>query len=174
MSDRKGYVHIYTGDGKGKTTAALGLVCRAVGAGWKILFTQFLKKGRFSEIEALDYFGNQVKTLQFGSGKFVRGKPVEEDVKRAQKGITTVSGLVNSCEYDMVVLDEINFAVNLGLVDISSVVALIENRPEHVEIVLTGRNAPETLCGHADLITRCESVKHYYDFGVKARTGIEK
>lgn len=174
MTDEKGFVHIYTGDGKGKTTAALGLVCRAVGAGWNVLFAQFLKKGRFSEIAALERFGDQVKVLQFGSGRFVGGRPSGDDIRRASKGLEQVAELVCSGHYDMAVLDEVNIALHLGMLETKDVIHLVENRPARMEIVMTGRNSPEALMEHADLITECRLVKHYYDRGIKARTGIEK
>jgi cob(I)alamin adenosyltransferase len=172
-NNQKGYIHIYTGDGKGKTTAAIGLACRALGAGWEVLFAQFLKKGRFSEIKALERF-DRIKILQFGSGKFVKGKPSTEDIENALAGLKQVAGLARSGKYHLVILDEINVALQFGLLEEEAVLSLIDSAPPETELVLTGRNAPESLVRRADLVTECRKVKHYYDNGVMARTGIEK
>lgn len=171
---RKGYVHVYTGNGKGKTTAALGLVLRAVGAGWRVLFVQFLKKGRYSEIKALEGLGGQVTVFQFGSGDFVRGRPDAKDVFRAIEGLEKTEQEMMSGRYDLVVLDEINCALQMGLIPVERVEDLLQKRPQGVEVVLTGRGAPEGILRRADLVTRMEEVKHYFRCGVPAREGIEK
>lgn len=171
---KKGYVQVYTGDGKGKTTAAIGLAVRAIGAGMKVLFVQFLKKGRFSEIKALKCFGEQIKVVQFGSGKFVRGRPQKQDFQRARQGMRKIEEEMSSGRYALVVLDEANVALNLGLIPIEEMLNLIRQRPPGVEIVLTGRYAPRDIMEAADLVSECRLVKHYLASGVKARTGIEK
>ena len=173
MSRQRGYIHIYTGDGKGKTTAAIGLACRALGAGWNVLFAQFLKKGRFSEIKTLERF-DTIKVLQFGSGKFVRGRPSIEDIENAEAGLDQVAGLARSGQYQLVILDEINVAIQFGLLKEESVLSLLDSVPLGTELVLTGRNATDNLVERADLVTECRKIKHYYDSGVMARTGIEK
>ncbi len=170
----KGYVHVYTGDGKGKTTASLGLCVRAVGAGKRVLLVQFLKKGEFSEIKGLKYFGGRVDVMQFGSGRFVRGRPDKSDVELASRGLLRARELMESGRYHMVILDEINVAVNMGLLDVADVLQVIRNRPDDVEIVLTGRYAPDAFVEAADLVTECRMVKHYFQKGVRAREGIEK
>ncbi len=170
----KGYVHVYTGKGKGKTTAALGLVLRAVGAGWRVLLVQFLKKGRYSEIKALESLGDRVTVLQFGSGRFVRGRPDAEDVSRAVEGLEETERAMMSGRYDLVVLDEVNCALRMGLIPVERVEEFLQKRPQHVEVVLTGRGAPERILRFADLVTRMEEVKHYFRSGVQAREGIEK
>ena len=171
---KKGYLQVYTGDGKGKTTAAIGLAVRAMGAGMKVLFAQFLKKGDFSEINALRRFGDQIKIIQFGSGKFVRGRPKNADFQRAQQGLKDIEKYMSSGRYDLVVLDEANVALHLGLLPLEDMLCFISRRPPWVELVLTGRNAPEEIKNAADLVSECRLVKHYFSRGIKARIGIEK
>ncbi len=168
------YVQIYTGEGKGKTTASLGLILRALGAGWRVLLVQFLKKGEFSEIRALKQLEGPLTILQFGSGRFVRGRPSEKDKKRALEGLAKAKGMMLSGQYDMVVLDEINVAMNLGLLPMEEVIAFMDKRPQDVEVVLTGRGAPDEILERADLVTECRKVRHYFDKGVRARCGIER
>ncbi len=173
-SGKRRYIQIYTGEGKGKTTASLGLILRALGAGWRVLLIQFLKKGEFSEIKALKKLDSTLTILQFGSGRFVRGRPSKEDRKRALEGLATAKGMMLSGQYDMVVLDEINVAINLGLLPLAEVVSFIDKRPQDVELVLTGRGAPEEILERADLVTECRKVRHYFDKGIRARRGIER
>lgn len=174
MEDNKGYVQVYTGTGKGKTTAALGLTVRAVGAGLKVFIGQFLKTGTFSEITGLSFFGDAVTLEQYGGKGFIRGKPGEEDKKRARDGFERVKQFVESGEFDVVILEEINVALDLGLLPVEEVLKLMENRRLGVELVLTGRKAPERIIEAADLVTEMKCIKHYIDKGVYARTGIEK
>ncbi|OAQ20409.1 cob(I)yrinic acid a,c-diamide adenosyltransferase [Thermosulfurimonas dismutans] len=174
MKDFKGYIQVYTGNGKGKTTAALGLALRALGAGLKVAFIQFLKKGEYSEIRALSTFRPQVEILQFHEGGFVRGQP-DEAVRRAvTEGWRKAREIIASGEFQVVVLDEINMALSMGLVTLTEVLETLRKRPSSVEVVLTGRNAPEPLLEMADLVTEMREVKHYYRKGVPARVGIEK
>ena len=170
----KGYLQIYTGDGKGKTTAALGLTLRAAGAGFQVLFLQFLKQGNYSEARALQQFSGKVTHEQYGSGRFVRGKPSKEDQLAAQKGFERAVAALASGEFDLIVLDEANVALSLDLLPLDPLLAALDNRPAGVEVVLTGRGAPEALLARADLITEMKAVRHYYQQGVKARVGIEK
>ncbi len=174
MKNTNAQIHIYTGDGKGKTTAALGLTLRAAGAGFRILFVQFLKKGEFSEHRALRLLGDSVEVLQFGSGRFVRGRPDESDCRRAEEGLATTAALLGTGRFDMVVLDEINVAVSMGMLGEKDVLEFLDKCPRGVEVVLTGRNASAGLVERADLVTECRMIKHYYQKGIKARTGIEK
>ncbi len=170
----KGYVQVYTGDGKGKTTASLGLCVRAVGAGKRVLFVQFLKRGEFSEIKGLRYLGGSVEVAQFGSGHFVRGRPGDADRELASAAIDYARKLMETGKYGVVILDEVNVALNMGIVGLRDVLDLIENRPGDVELVLTGRYAPQEIMDAADLVTECRMVKHYFKKGVTAREGIEK
>jgi cob(I)alamin adenosyltransferase len=170
----KGYVHIYTGNGKGKTTAALGLSIRAAGAGLKVFIAQFIKKGNYSEIKALKKFSDLITVEQFGSGCFINGKPAAEDIEAARKGIEKTKSIVSSGNYKMVILDEANIAVKLGLFSVEDLLYIIADKPEEVEIVITGRNADQRLIEKSDLVTEMKEIKHYFQKGVKARVGIEK
>ncbi len=170
----QGYIHVYTGDGKGKTTAALGLALRAAGAGLRVGLIQFLKDGDYSEIKALRALSPPIRVAQFGTGRFVRGRPTAEDRTRAAQGLEAAREALSGEEHDLVILDEINVAGSLGLVDEEAVLALLEQRAPHVEVVLTGRRAPATWCEAADLVTRMQAQKHYFQKGVSARVGIEK
>jgi len=168
------YVHVYTGDGKGKTTAALGLVLRAVGAGWRVLFTQFLKHGEFSEIKSLKKLGDQVTIRQYGSGRFTKGRPSEKEIEMARAGLSEIMQVMEEGRYDLIVLDEINVAVHFGLIPLEDVISLLEKRPQNIELVLTGRWAPKEITERADLVTEARMIKHYFSKGVTAREGIEK
>ncbi len=173
-SRKRGFLHIYTGDGKGKTTAALGLVLRALGAGMQVLFVQFLKKGRFSEIKALSRFSPQIEIIQLGSGRFVRGRPGRGDIERARAGLQRALELAETGRFQMIVLDEANVAVSSGVLQLDDITAFLDRLPPGIEVVITGRNAPAALIERADLVSECRKIKHYYDQGVKARVGIEK
>jgi len=170
----KGYVQVYTGDGKGKTTAALGLSIRAAGAGLKVFIAQFLKKGNYNEIKALKRFSDLITVEQFGSGCFIKGKPATKDIEGARKGIEKVKSIISSGNYKMVILDEANVAIKLGLFPAEDLLYIIADKPEEVEIVITGRNADQRLIEKSDLVTEMKEIKHYFQKGVKARLGIEK
>lgn len=170
----QGYIHVYTGDGKGKTTAALGLALRAAGAGLRVGLIQFLKDGDYSEIKALRGVSPSIHVAQFGTGRFVRGRPTAADRNKAAKGLEAARDALRGKEHDLVILDEINVAGALGLVDEDAVLTLLKQRAPHVEVVLTGRRAPEAWCEAADLVTLMQAQKHYFQKGVSARVGIEK
>ena len=170
----RGYVQVYTGDGKGKTTAAIGLAMRAVGAGLKVFIGQFVKGMYYSELKSLSQLSPQLIVKQFGREKFVHNKPSEEDVQAARAGYEEVRALIKSGQYDLVILDEANIAVYFKLLTVDDLLALIEEKPESVELVFTGRKADPLLLEKADLVTEMKDVKHYYNQGIKAREGIEK
>ena len=170
----KGFVQVYTGDGKGKTTAAIGLAIRAAGAGLKVYIAQFIKKGDYSEIKALGRFSDLITVEQFGLGRFTNGKPEPEDIKAAQEGLRRVEKLMQLNTYNVLILEEANVAAKLGLIDVQDLVNLIKNKPGDKELVITGRGASRRIIEHADLVTEMKAVKHYYKKGVKARIGIEK
>ncbi len=174
MQKEARYIHVYTGDGKGKTTAALGLTLRAVGAGWRVLFAQFLKHGEFSEIKALKRLGDHVTVCQYGSGRFIKGRASEKEIEMARAGLSEIMQAMEEGKYDLIVLDEINVAVHFGLVPLESVISLLERRPQDVELIFTGRWAPKKIMERADLITEARMIKHYFSKGVRAREGIEK
>ena len=169
-----GYLHIYTGSGKGKTTAALGLVLRAYGAGLKVLFCQFLKMGEYSEIGVLDRFNDRVDLRQYGTGSFFDDRPSEADAEAVRKGMSEVENALKSGDYDLVVLDEANVAIFYKIIDIDDFISILQGRHEGVEVVVTGRYADEKLIEIADLVTEMKEIKHYYRSGVEARKGIEK
>jgi cob(I)alamin adenosyltransferase len=170
----KGYCHVYTGNGKGKTTAAFGLALRAAGAGIRVYIAQFIKGMEYSELKALKRFTDLITVDQFGRGCFIVGSPEKEDITLAGKGIARVWEIFADSSYGMVILDEINVATHLGLIDIETLLDLIENRPDDVELVLTGRYADKRVIEKADLVTEMVEVKHYYQNGIPAREGIEK
>lgn len=168
----KGYIQLYTGNGKGKTTAALGISLRSLCAGKKVFFGQFMKGQDYSELKAVDYFEN-FKMEQFGTPSFISGKPSLEDVENAQAGLERMKEVVLSNDYDMVVFDEINTALFFGLLESEQVLDVLNLKPEGTEIILTGRYAPEEIIEKADLVTEMKEIKHYYNKGVEARVGIE-
>ena len=169
----QGFVQIYTGDGKGKTTAALGLALRAAGAGLRVYFGQFIKNADYSEIKALARFADCITVRQFGRGCFLLTEPAPEDRAAARRALEGLSEALTSGDYDLVIADEANVAVTLGLIEANDLVSLIDRRPEQVELVLTGRGAPDAVLARADLVTEMRCVRHYYDRGVLARPGIE-
>ncbi|HCE45914.1 MAG TPA: cob(I)yrinic acid a,c-diamide adenosyltransferase [Lentisphaeria bacterium] len=173
MKLKRGFVQIYTGNGKGKTTAAIGLAVRAAGAGLEVYFGQFAKGMKSSEHGSLAKFPN-IRVKQFGRSCFIGKKPDAEDMEFAQKGFDEIKTAVASGEYDVVILDEIMAANKYNLVSVEEVLGIIESKPASVELVLTGRNADPRLIRAADLVTEMKEVKHYYKKGVTARVGIEK
>ena len=170
----RAYVQVYTGDGKGKTTAALGLALRAAGAGMKVYFAQFIKHGRFSEIAALERYADRVTVRQFGRGHLIREDVAEADLAAAREGLAAIQAAVRSGNYRVIVLDEACAAMQCGLLCVEDVLALIDASDHGVEIVITGRYAPAELIERADLVTEMKEIKHYYRHGVMARNGIEK
>jgi len=169
-----GYVQVYTGDGKGKTTAAFGLALRAAGAGLRVFIAQFVKGMPYSELKAFERFSDLITIRQYGTGCFISRQPEPKDCEAARRGINEIKPLVSAGSHDIVILDEINIATRYALVDVQDVLDLIECRAPGVELVLTGRYADERVLERADLITEMIERRHYYQRGVQARTGIEK
>lgn len=170
----QGYVQVYTGDGKGKTTASLGLSLRAAGAGLRVYIAQFIKSGDYSEIKALKRFDDLITIEQFGLGRFIKGRPSEEDIQAGAQGIAKLKKVFAEGRYDVVIAEEANTAAACGLFPVDTLVELIEARPDSVELVITGRGADPQVIARADLVTEMQAVKHYYEQGVAARVGIEK
>jgi cob(I)alamin adenosyltransferase len=170
----KGLVQVYTGNGKGKTSAAFGIALRAIGRGLKVYIIQFIKGGfDYGELYVVDKLPN-LKLKAFGRGKFVTQRPAEkEDVKLAEEALILAEEVVKSGEYDIVILDEINVALNLKLIKTKKVLELMKNKPKHVELILTGRYAPNEMIEAADLVTEMKEVKHPFNKGFQARKGIE-
>ena len=169
----EGYVQVYTGDGKGKTTAAIGLAVRAAGAGLRVFIAQFVKSGRYSEIEALERFSDLIVCRQYGRGCWLRGEPSSDDAAMAREGLAEVRGVIESGEYQLVILDEADIATWFHLIQVEDLLDLIDRKPVDVELVFTGRRADPRLIERADLVTEMREVKHYYRCGVIARKGIE-
>ncbi|WP_022851380.1 cob(I)yrinic acid a,c-diamide adenosyltransferase [Limisalsivibrio acetivorans] len=174
MTLKNGYIQIYTGSGKGKTTAALGLALRGAGAGLKAYMGQFLKSAEYSEHEYLVQHTGLIDVETYGSGSFIEGHPSEEDKRLAEIGLNRAERAMTSGDYDIVILDELNVAVHIGLLSVESVLELMEKRPPKVELVITGRFAPKEMTDRADLVTEMREIKHYFSSGVSARDGIEK
>jgi len=170
---KKGYFQIYTGNGKRKTTAAFGLALRAAGHGLRVYIGQFMKKYPYGEVESLKRFEGIV-VEQFGTGNWVDHSVGEEEVEAAERGLEKCREALESGEYDVVVLDEVNVAVYFGLISLDEVLEVVKSKPEGVELVFTGRYAPKELIQLADLVTEMVEVKHYYTKGVLARDGIER
>jgi len=170
----KGYTQVYTGNGKGKTTASLGLALRAAGAGYRVFIGQFLKTGDYSEIKALKRFDDLITVKQFGAPRFIRSKVNEEDRILAEKGLAELASILESGDWDVVIAEELNVAVHLGAIPVEDALFLMSKRPENTELIITGRYAPREILDRADLITEMTEVRHYYREGVPARRGIEK
>jgi cob(I)alamin adenosyltransferase len=171
-----GYIQVYTGNGKGKTTAALGLALRAAGRGFRTYIAQFLKGRPTGEIEAAKRLAPLLRIEQFGREGFItiQEGPGDEDRERALAGLARAREAMLSGEYRIVVLDEVNTAVHFKILPEQDVLDLIDRRPADVELVLTGRYAPASFIERADLVTEMTPVKHYFDGGVKAREGVEE
>jgi cob(I)alamin adenosyltransferase len=173
MSLRKGFVHVYTGNGKGKTTAALGLGLRAVGNGLNVYMIQFMKGRQYSELDAVDLLPN-FTIFQSGRDEFVsKIKPEQIDIDLAQKGLQHAKEILKKSAYDVIILDEINVALYFNLIALDEVLSLVKTKPQHVELVLTGRYAHPDLVKHADLVSEILEIKHPYQNGVKSRKGID-
>ena len=169
---KKGYVQVYTGDGKGKTTAAMGLSLRALGQGKKVNITMFTKGGdNYGEIKAFNKLQPDIrKNLTINQAGLDR---IVYTSNETEQGWENAKKVINSGETDLVVLDEINIAVDLNIIDEKDVLETIKNKPENVEIVMTGRNAHKSIIEAADLVSNIQAVKHYYNAGIMAREGIE-
>lgn len=182
MKKDKAIIHIITGDGKGKTTAALGLALRAVGAGKRVAIIQFMKKGDSSEIKTIKKYKLPIDVECFGIGYYqILGDKhtAAQHKKAAQKALAAAKKAIKSEKYDLIILDEINAAVGFGLLDVDDVIEMIKPKShpgsviKSVDIVLTGRRAPAKLKKIAQLVSDVRKVKHYFDDGFKARKGIE-
>jgi len=167
----KGYVHLYTGDGKGKTTAALGLAIRAVGAGFRVLFAKFIKGRPYSEDALLRTLSPKLDLRIYGRDCFIQRDPEPEDVRLAREGLADAVAAMAS--FDLVILDEITIALHFELISIDDLFNLLDRRPASTELVLTGRYAPQELIERADLVTEMREVDHYYRRGTPARKGID-
>jgi len=171
--EEKGYIQVYTGNGKGKTTAALGLALRAYGTGKKVFVGQFVKGKPYSELIAIDKCLKNIVVKQYGLDCFIINEPDEKDFIAANIGFEEMCKVIHSGDYDIVIMDELNIALYYKLIDVNNVLEVLKNKPKHVEIIITGRYAPEEIIEMADLVTEMKEIKHYYNNGVQARQGFE-
>ncbi len=173
MSLEKGFIQIYTGHGKGKTTAAIGLGIRATGEGLKVIMIQFMKGRKYSEIDALEKIPN-FTVIQFGRDEFVsKERPEQIDIDLARDGFEHAKKILHKGEYDVVILDEINVAVDFNLIPLNDVLQLLSEKPEKVELILTGRHASPEIVQQVDLVSEILEIKHPYQSGVESRKGID-
>ncbi len=169
-----GLVMVYTGDGKGKTTAAMGQALRALGHGRKVFVVQFMKGRKYGEVLCAEKFLPDLTIRQCGLDSFVmRDNPAPVDVELAGQGLNLAKKVLPSGEYDMVILDEINVALEFKLVPLDEVLEIIRNKPREVDLILTGRYAPPEIIEAADMVSEVREIKHHYAKGVKERAGIE-
>lgn len=171
----KGYIQIYTGNGKGKTTAAIGQAIRAAGNGYRSLIIQFMKEYPYSELIALKSFKEFIEVEQYGGDDFVYKKelPTRKEKEKAQKGIKRVEEEFTKDNFDIIVLDEIIVSIYFKLIEVGDVIDLMKKKPTNKELILTGRYCPEELIDLADLVTEMKEVKHYYQKGITSRKGFE-
>ena len=173
MTLKKGLIHIYTGNGKGKTTAAIGLGIRATGNDLKVYMVQFMKGRRYSEIDALEIIPN-FTVFQSGRDEFVsKENPEQIDIDLACKGFEHAKKIINAGKHDLVILDEINVAIDFNLIPLENVMKLLEEKPENVEVVMTGRYADPEIVRQADIVSEILEIKHPYNEGVQSRKGID-
>lgn len=172
--EEKGLVIVNTGNGKGKTTAALGLALRAWGDGLKVLILQFIKgTWKCGELKALQQLGPGIEIRQCGKGFTWQHQEEEDDRRCAQETINRAEAEMLSGKWDMIILDEVNYAVKADLVDEEQVLALIDNKPSQMHLVLTGRDVRESIVVKADMVTEMRLIKHHFQQGVQAQKGIE-
>jgi len=170
----KGYIHVYTGSGKGKTTAAFGLALRALGRGLKVCFIQFLKGDLSAEGCWLALRRNQnFKFVSFGTRNFIMEKPSKEDRLEASKALIKAKECILNKEHDLVILDELTVALNYDLIELDEVIQLLNNKPKNIELIITGRNAHPKIIEIANLVTEMKNVKHPLEVGIQSREGIE-
>jgi cob(I)alamin adenosyltransferase len=172
--NKKGLVIVITGNGKGKTTAAFGQALRAIGQGYKVFVVQFMKGRDYGEFIAAEKYLPNITIRKTGLDSFVmRDHPAAIDIELAQKGLAMAAKAVMSGKYDMVILDEINVALDFKLIDLKEVIKLIKNKPASLDLILTGRYAPPELIKLADTVSDVQEIKHHYNAGIKDRAGIE-
>lgn len=171
----KGFIQIYTGNGKGKTTAALGQALRAAGAGLKTYIAQFMKEYPYSELNSLKLLDKFITIEQFGGDEFVYKKqlPNEYEINKAVEGLNTAKNKMMSNDYDIIILDEVLVSIYFKLLTVEQIINFINNKPANIELILTGRYCPDILIDKADLITEMKEIKHYYMNGITSRRGIE-
>lgn len=176
----QGYIQVYTGDGKGKTTAAFGLAVRALCAGKSVYVGQFVKSMKYHETRIEELFSmagesfGHIRIEQLGRGCFIDKNPEAVDIEMAHEGLRRCADYMRSGKYDVVILDELCIALHFGLLRLDEVLGVLAQRNPHTEVVITGRKAPQGLIDVADLVTEMREIKHYYNEGVLSRDGIER
>jgi len=171
----RGFIQIYTGNGKGKSTAAIGQAVRAAGAGLKSYIIQFMKEFPYNEINSLKYLSEWITIEQCGKDDFVykRESPPKEEIEKAHRALYSAKQKMLSGVYDIIILDELCVAIYFGLFNAEEILPFIDSKPKNVELILTGRYCPQVLIDRADLVTEMNETKHYYQKGILARKGIE-
>ena len=176
---KHGYIQVYTGDGKGKTTASLGLAMRALGRCWKVLIIMFTKGGDdYGELNSFRNLSPEISQnltiVQAGIYIIVQSdKKTQDDAEEIKKGWELAKKAIKKDEYNLIILDEANIAIDLGFIDINDMLEVLKNKPEEMEIVLTGRNARQEIIDIAHLVSEIKPIKHYWNTGISARKGIE-
>ena len=176
---KHGYIQVYTGNGKGKTTASLGLAMRALGRCWKVLIIMFMKGGDdYGELNSFRNLSPEIARnltiIQAGPDRIVyQNNKTDEDTELIKKGWELAKKAIKNDEYNLIILDEANIAIDLGLIDLQEMLDVLKNKPEEMEFVLTGRNARQEIIDIAHLVSEIKPVKHYWDTGIAARKGIE-
>ena len=177
--DQHGYIQVYTGNGKGKTTASLGLAMRALGRDWKVLIVMFTKGGNdYGELNTFRQFSPRIsenlRIVQAGLDRVIyKANENEKDHKKIKRGWNIVKKAIKNNEYQLIIMDEANIAIDMGILDVDEVINVIKSKPDEMEIVLTGRNAHPKIVEIAHLVSKIEPIKHYWDKGITARKGIE-
>ena len=176
---KHGYIQVYTGDGKGKTTASLGLAMRALGRCWKVLIIMFMKGGDdYGELNSFRNLSPEIAKnltiIQAGADRIVyQSNKTDADISVVKEGWKLAKRVIKNDEYNLVILDEANIAIDMGFIDLDEMIDVLKNKPEEMEIVLTGRNAKQEIVNIAHLVSEIKPVKHYWDTGIAARKGIE-
>ena len=169
----KGFIQVYTGNGKGKSTAAIGQAVRAAGYGLKTYFVMFMKEFPYNEVKSLEKLKDFITIVQVGKDDFVYKKvpPSEEEKSKVKNALAEAKGKMLSGKYDLIVLDEIFVSIYFGLISKEEVISFIDEKPENVELIMTGRYCPQEIIDKADLVTEMKEVKHYYEKGVLGKKG---
>ena len=172
---KQGFIQIYTGNGKGKSTAAIGQAVRAAGFGLKTYIVQFMKEYPYNELNSLKHLSEWIVIEQFGGDDFVYKKelPGKDEIDKAHRGLVSAKVKMLSGKYNLIILDEVCVAIYFGLFSDEEILTFIKQKPESVELILTGRYCPEKIIDKADLVTEMKEIKHYYQIGIKSRKGIE-
>lgn len=175
MKMKKGYIQVYTGNGKGKSTASIGQAVRAAGAGLKTYIIQFMKDFPYSELNSLKFLDEYITIEQVGKDDYVFRKepPPKSEIEIASAALERAYSLMKCGKYDIIILDEVCVAIYFGLFETTDVLKFVKDKPDNIELILTGRYCPQELINAADLVTEMKEVKHYYQNGVETRRGIE-